>query len=730
MYTNRARIGIPTAEERSFSSDLGSTSFRAPMALADSPEKTPRNAPEGTWADATRELLRWLPVVLPTLLVAVVTIRAVLAKVGHPAATLDDSYIHFQYARAIVEGHPMRYQGGEPVSSGATSQLWPALLAPFYALGFRGHAIMWPAWGLSYVCFGALAYEAYALARGLVSKPMAVAAGAMTLFFGGHVWCAASGMEVIPFAWLLARSARRGSEWCEDARYRTPKGLVELSLLSVAAPLMRPEGALASVLVALAVAGIPRSPTWRSRAAGLLPLAGILVTPLLLLAMTGKTTTSTTQVKLAVGNPYHPFVPTFVANARTLVYTLLNGEVWSVEFLPRGGAKIALAALAAVPLRGIATRKVERSLAVLAFALAMFVPCAYITFLWNRLRYLWPFATGWFVALACLGEALGAAAARVRRSYGVVGPVFGFGVAGMLATRLDWVIDDVAGSASGIDRQHGKVAAFAAEKLPANARIGLNDTGAIAYFGGKKTFDIVGLTTPSEAPYWLGGPASRFEHYERLYTADKGRLPTHFAVYPEWMGCDQILGETLFEATVKDATILGGQTMKLMTADYSRLGSGELPRAPLPETVDTLDVADLESERAHAYELLGALEGEQTVESFPRSDDPDAPEALDGARTMRRNERFVAELRPGASHRLVVRARATPSGDDDVIARVRVGGVEIGTVRAPGTDVFEGAIVVPAAAATGRAVVDVHVEGGTLSVAHYWIGVATGADAR
>lgn len=694
------------------------------MALADSPEKTPRHAPEGTWADATRELLLWLPVVLPTALVAIVTIRAVLAKVGYPAATLDDSYIHFQYARAIVEGHPMRYQGGEPVSSGATSQLWPALLAPFYAVGFRGHAIMWPAWGLSYVCFGALVYEAYALARGLVSKPMAIAAGAMVLFFGGHVWCAASGMEVIPFAWLLARSARRASEWCEDARYRTSRGLAELSILSAAAPLMRPEGALASVLVALAVAGIPRSPTWRARALGLLPLAGVLVTPLLLLVMTGKTTTSTTQVKLAVGNPYHAFAPTFVANARILVYTLLNGEVWSVEFLPRGGAKVALVALAAVPLRGIATRRVERSLAVLAFALAMFVPCAYITFLWNRLRYLWPFATGWFVALACLGEVLGTAASRVRKSYGIVGPVFGFGVAGMLATRLDWVIDDVAGSASGIARQHGKIAAFAAEKLPSDARIGLNDTGAIAYFGGKKTFDIVGLTTPSEATYWLGGPASRFEHYERLFSTDKGRLPTHFAVYPEWMGCDQILGETLVEATVKDATILGGQTMKLMTADYSRLGSGELPRAPLPEIVDTLDVADLESEKAHGYELLRALEGEQTVESFPMKDDPDAPEALDGARTMRKAERFFAMLRPGAPHRLVVRARATPSGDDEVIAHVRVGGVDIGTLRASGSDVFEGSLVVPSAAATDRAVVDLRVEGGTLSIAHYWFGLA------
>jgi len=76
----------------------------------------------------------------------------VLAKVGHAARTLDDAYIHFQYARAIVEGHPLRFQAGAAITSGATSMLWPALLAPFWALGARGNGIVlgglafYPSW--------------------------------------------------------------------------------------------------------------------------------------------------------------------------------------------------------------------------------------------------------------------------------------------------------------------------------------------------------------------------------------------------------------------------------------------------------------------------------------------------------------------------------------------------------------------------------------------------------
>ena len=82
-----------------------------------------------------KRLLPFLPLVLVTSLLARSSIQAVLAKLGHPGAALDDAYIHFQYARAFAEGHPLRFQAGEPISTGATSFLWPAILAVPYALG-------------------------------------------------------------------------------------------------------------------------------------------------------------------------------------------------------------------------------------------------------------------------------------------------------------------------------------------------------------------------------------------------------------------------------------------------------------------------------------------------------------------------------------------------------------------------------------------------------------------
>jgi hypothetical protein len=283
----------------------------------------------------------------------------------------------------------------------------------------------------------------------------------------------------------------------------------------------------------------------------------------------------------------------------------------------------------------------------------MFVPCTYVTFLWNRLRYLWPFATGWFVGLAVLVRLVADLVVRLDRRAAGAAPALAAGaVAGMLVVRLDWVIEDVAQSASGIDRQQAALGRWAKKNLPAGARIGVNDTGAIAYFGDRKTFDVVGLTTPTEGRYWVAGAASRFEHYERMKKQDPSALPSHFIVYPEWMACDAVLGRTLREATVTDSTILGGQTMRASEARWDLLGSGERPWSrPDAEILDEVDVADLDSEQAHHYALEGAREGEEAVTEGKA---PDGRTVLDGGRTNRIREDFRVTLPNDATKAAVI----------------------------------------------------------------------------
>jgi hypothetical protein len=675
---------------------------------------------------ARRVAIAWAPLALAVAALAQRAISGVLALVGHAAAPLDDAYIHFQYARAIAEGHPMRFQAGEPITSGATSLLWPAALAPFWALGAHGNDLVWAAWALSFGALGALAHETARLTERLAGHAAAIGAAAMTLTFGGFVWCAASGMEVVPFAWAIARAARRASEWSEaPAEERTPGRRAELAALAWVAALLRPEGAVTALFAAATLAIFTRRHARRERASALVAAAGAITPPLLLFALTGSARSNTAVAKLMPGNPYYsgPALGHAVrANAQLLVGTILNGEVWSAEFLPRGGAAIAMAGLCAIAWRGWSARSRWRAAAVLLIALTMFAPCFYVTFLWNRLRYLWPFATGWIVGLACLARVAGDLAGALRPRWRIVTPIVCGAVAGLFASRLGWVLDDVAQSASGIDRQQVALGRWAHDRLPAGARVGVNDTGAIAYFGDRKTFDVVGLTTQAEARYWVAGVASRFEHYERLHTDSPSRLPTHFIVYPEWMAMDEVLGTPLHEATVTDSTILGGKTMRAYVADWSALGSGEAPWTGGPaEVLDALDVADLESEQSHDYELLGARDGEQVVRSGTA---PDGSLVVDGGRSRRSTERFVVRLRPGVAARGIARLEGTAGAR----ARVLADGVAIAELT-PGDDEdwVERTFDLPADTARERTHIELVVTGGTVTTFHYWF-VATRVD--
>jgi hypothetical protein len=313
---------------------------------------------------------------------------------------------------------------------------------------------------------------------------------------------------------------------------------------------------------------------------------------------------------------------------------------------------------------------------------------------------------------------------RRRRSLAFVTPMLAGACAGALAMRLPWTIHDLAQSAHAIDRQQVWLGRWAAEHLPADARVGVNDTGAIAYVSGRRTFDVVGLTTEGEARYWVAGPGSRFEHYERL---PRERLPTHFIVYPQWMACPPVLGRELAEATVHDQSILGGTTMKVYEARYDTLGSGAAPvrMAPEERVLDDVDVSDLESEEAHAYERVnvGDQQNQAALLDAPESDAPGeaAPDAepamiADGGRFHRRIDRFTARV-PAAPSRLVMRV----ASDEGAEVAVFLDGKEIGTAAIPAGSWVERGIAVPGpGGGLGRFEVALR-SGVGFHAFHYWI---------
>jgi hypothetical protein len=574
-----------------------------------------------------------------TLGLGVWTVRRILqATGGEPAAALDDSFIHFQYARSFATLSPFEYSPGAAPTPGATSLLWPLLLAVPYALGLREEHLLWAAWLYAYVSLGLLAHETTRAARPLTSPALSLAAGGAVLAFGAFSWFAASGMEVVPLAWLSMRSTRRAAEWVESPPEARPRP-TELLALSFATAAMRPEGALASLIIACVLLATLRG---KKRALGLVAISAPLVPPLVNLLFTGQAASTTAVVKWLPFSPYQTgdvLLSSVRANVELLFGTLLDGRIWSAVFLPSGIGWFSFLCLPALFIAGVRKNLPIRGALLGLLALGILIPTTYDSFLWNRLRYLWPFAPAWFVGAMALVDLVVSALCRLQPRAAVARPVLGGVIVGGLAGHLPYALDDVAESSNAIRKQQVSLGRWARESLPPDAVIGVNDTGAIAYFSGRRVFDVVGLTTLGEARYWAAGAGSRFEHYERLGVA---RLPTHFIVYPEWFAIPALQGEWLTERRVS-ATILGGETMVASRADWSALGSAERPREEPAglSFIDSLDVADLESEAAHGYELFSATQAENVAVEYEGR--------VDGARRGRTLDRFRLEVAPGGA---------------------------------------------------------------------------------
>ncbi|MCU0691617.1 MAG: hypothetical protein MUF54_09460 [Polyangiaceae bacterium] len=678
-----------------------------------------------------RPALPYAPAALVSAFFASRTIFAILERTGHPAVPLDDAFIHFQFARSLAHGRFFTYVPGEGYVAGATSLLWPLLLAPFWLVGFRELSIIWAAWFFGFAAHAGLTVEVYRLAEGLTGRRTAYAAACMTAVFGAFTWFAASGMETMGLAWVITRTARVAATWCEAADLqRTRRLRHELLVLACVGPLFRPEGVLTSLFALTALQRFPAPGTGsrgRARLVGLLPVAGALLPALLNLLLTGSPSSTTTAVKWLPLSPYYArwsdLSHEIGQNVALMFSTLLNGEQWSAVFVPRGALPIAVAALVCIPLAGARSARPWRAFFVLALALAIFVPCTYDTFLWNRLRYLWPFAPAWLIGIACAARLAGDAAGLVRPRWAAVAPALAGLAGGSILNNVSWTIEDVARSAAAIDQQQVALGRWAREHLPADAILGVNDTGAIAYVSGLKTFDVVGLTTASEGRYWVAGPGSRFEHYERIWKEQPARFPTHFAVYPEWMACEPVLGKRLHEASVFDQTILGGVTMVVYEARTDLLGSGAAPlREPLPaRLLDELDVADLESEREHAYEIGHAVGGETSnkVHAELIGEGVQGGAWADGGRFCRFMDRFDALLEAGQPARGI--ARFVGAGDVDTELVIRSGERLLATVRVPTGRAEEVTFEIPGDVARARTPVEVRtVDGSAFGSLHYW----------
>jgi hypothetical protein len=214
------------------------------------------------------------------------------------------------------------------------------------------------------------------------------------------------------------------------------------------------------------------------------------------------------------------------------------------------------------------------------------------------------------------------------------------------------------------------------ENLPPDAVVGLNDAGAIAYYGRRTTVDLVGLTSAGYARVYRSGFGCLFEHLRRQ---PPERIPTYFAVYPEWFPYwpeSGIFGPEAFRAHLGFNTICGGTDMVVYPATWLDTKPTDRPALDAPglegrEIVDTLDHAWLEDERRH--EWSAEPEAKDVLRRYAYADRMNRP-ATDGGRILRGAERFRVTVRPDRDLVIVMRTDAWYSNR----LRVTVDGREAG----------------------------------------------------
>jgi hypothetical protein len=689
----------------------------------------------------------WIIASLASLLATLLVLAAMmLATGGRWSLPLDDAFIFFQYARQFASGHFFQYNGGDAPSGGATSVVTLLIDSVGWLVGFRGDGMV-----VFALLSGAVGLTLSLVAAWRLGKALGMErpwwAAALVGLNGPLLWGLYAGMDlplyVAALLWTMA-------SWAEESaagpgRRRT----ITWAALAAAS---RPEGMAFGILVAglLLVEQATRRregesggpPAW----APLIPIAVGLVPMAMLYLATGRATPTSLAVKGVLGAPGMD-MGTFLGGAleyfasivRDIFLGFDGADPQRLQANNASGVLLYLAPLTLVLwfvgcLPGVASEVSRRRpgpylVGALAFLSAITVASLVVPRAYHWHRYLIP-TYALILPFAALGlERIGAGLSRLApdarpgTTQHVAGAVW---LVLTLPGTLYFLLAFAQNSAD-IEFQQRTLARWCRANLPKEARLGVNDAGALRYDGIHPIVDFEGLVTPALTEHRRQGVASLWEALERMPAAS---LPTHLVVYPNWYDAALLRPHRLIrQQRILRQTIAGGNPMNVYEADWSLMGSGDAPveadiTAPLSarRLVDRLDVADRVNEREHGY-VYRAVEGvyQEMLELQPGG--PDGRSVMDGGRVISDGESFdLSGLAPGREAILVVRTRG------GFRVTVSVDGTEAGEWVEPGRggpNWVESSFTVPGSLIRGpKARFDVRItESHTApwSIFHYWI---------
>lgn len=513
---------------------------------------------------------------------------------------LDDTYIHFQYARQMAEGAPYIYNPGDDATSGATSFLYTPVLAVGHLVGFRGLDLGYWAAAVGWLCLIGSGWLIYRLTLRLLPQPhlhhYIVAALLMLAFViaGPVAWAAFSGMETLLFVLMVLLAL--DSYVSRDTVY--------MALAGTLAAVTRPEGAVVALTLAFA-AMIRRRQfnVWLG-----LPVVAVGVQPAVNWVVTGTFSASGNQAKSHLYNVTVSLsgrIETSLEFWERLWRELISGRSpVDGRYIPSIMVLLALLAVVLGMRESWRRREVTPALLAGSWLLGMSILIATLdTAFWHFKRYQLPLM-GLMFPLA--GWALMWFEAQLNMKS------LTLGVAAVVVMVSSWTTLEYArryrDNIFVVQNQQIPMARWVDANLPGEARVGVHDVGVMRYVGRRATYDLVGLTTDDNtAMAWRQGSGAIYE----VMQGHKHR-PDYFAIYHDIQSLPLLeqagvfgnvladFGVELPENTVASATA----TQIVSRADWSSAFARHQPHLYVPAAADlllTVDVGDLASEAEVSY---------------------------------------------------------------------------------------------------------------------------------
>jgi hypothetical protein len=427
----------------------------------------------------------------------------ITGNLGLSSFPLDDSWIHLQFARNLAEGQGFAYNPGVPVA-GSTAPLWTLVLAAVFTV-FGSHPFWAKPIGIALTLATAL------LSRRLAwdwtgNRGLALVAGVVTGIAGPLVWGALSGMEVA-LAALLVTAAM--------VCHMTERDRATAVLLGLAA-LARPEAVLLIPLCWMA-----RPITWRRTVIFFgATLVCLLPWVVFNLTTTGTPLPATASAKIQGG------LVGFLSGARESIATTIFLRPWRFEMEWVRWLWLVNVLLPLLILLGLGNLGHRWGRAALLPAsvlllhpigMALLAPYRGPGFQEGRYSiHLLPLA----IAVAAVGLDTVPRRRALRAGLTACFLIAAIAAVGPAASRYAWAVQN-------IDAMQVRLGEWVAAHTPPQARLALNDVGAIAYVSRREVVDVMGLVTPAIIPYRRQGEAGVLRYLERA-------CPDYLIIFPAW----------------------------------------------------------------------------------------------------------------------------------------------------------------------------------------------------